>query len=91
MYEYSYNNHIIARIMNKYIKYSYFDDIKRIKGGYMPKAHFIFLYDIFKVLFVSKLSAYDLCNNFIVDILNYRKLINSIIGRSRFKIQLNDL
>ena len=77
--------------MNKYIKYSYFGDLKRIKGGYRPKAHFIFLYDIFKVLFVSKLLAYGLYNNFIADILNYRKLKNSIIGRSRFKIQLNDL
>lgn len=61
-------------IMNKYGKYSHFEDLRRIKSGYTPRMHFIFLYNIFKIFMVSKLFVYRACKNFIAGFFNYTKL-----------------
>ena len=55
----------VESIMNRHNKYSHLDDLIRIKSGYMPKTHFIFLYDILTILIISKLFVYRICKNFI--------------------------
>ncbi len=55
----------VASIMNKYSKYSHFEDLKRIKSGYMPKIHFISLYNTIKIFMVLKLFVYRVYKNFI--------------------------
>jgi hypothetical protein len=63
--------------MNKFSNYSHFEDIKRIKSGYMPKRHFISLYNMAAIFMVSKLFLYRACKNFIAGFFNYAKLQKS--------------
>ncbi len=58
--------------MNYYLKYSPFDDLRRIKGGYMPKNHFLLIYDTIPIFIMLKLFVYRSCRNFISDIVNFK-------------------
>lgn len=51
----------VVGIINKYSKYSHLDDLIRIKSGYMPKMHYILLYNIITILIILKLfvQKYD--------------------------------
>jgi hypothetical protein len=54
-----------VNLMNYYIKYSPLYDLRRIKGGYMPKNHFMFIYNIIPIFIMLKLFVYQTCRNFI--------------------------
>jgi len=54
--------------MTKLSNYSHFEDLRRIKSGYMPKIHFIYLYNLIKIFMVLKLFAYRKCNNFVAEV-----------------------
>ena len=56
--------------MDKYSINSYLEDIKRIKSGYMPKIHFILLYDSIKILIILNICVNRVLNNFTEDIFN---------------------
>jgi hypothetical protein len=60
--------------MNKFSKYSHFGDLIRIKSGYMPKRHFMSLYQIVVIFMVSKLFLYRACKKFIAGFFNSGKL-----------------
>lgn len=64
----------VVHIMNKYSKYSHLEDLIRIKSGYMPKMHFIFLYNIITILIVLKLFVNRVLKNSTAGIFNYEKL-----------------
>ena len=88
-YDYYYQG---ASIMYTQSKYSHLEDLKRIKSGYMPKTHFIFLYDILTVLFVSKLCSYRMCRNVIAGIFNdknFHKVTNKGFGEKDIHHILN--
>ncbi len=51
--------------MNFYLKYPELEDFRRIKGGYMPKNHFIFIYNTIQIFIVLKLFVYRSFRNFI--------------------------
>ncbi len=57
--------------MKKYRKYSRVEDLKRIKGGYKPKRHFMSLYNVFLIFTVTKLFLHRSCKNFISGFFNY--------------------
>lgn len=57
--------------MNYYIKYSPLEDLMRIKSGYMPKNHFMYIYNIIKILIVLKQLVYQSCKNSISGIISF--------------------
>jgi hypothetical protein len=60
--------------MNYYLKNSPFEDLRRIKCGYMPKHYFMFIYNIIPIFIMLKLLVYRSCKNFISGIINFEGL-----------------
>ena len=60
-----------VNLMNYYIKYSPLEDLMRIKSGYMPKNHFMFIYNTIKIFIVLKQLVFQSCNNFISGIISF--------------------
>lgn len=64
----------VIRNMKKYYKISHSEDLKRIKGGYKPKRHFMSLYNVFLIFTVTKLFLHRAGKNFISGYSNYGEL-----------------
>lgn len=63
-----------VNLMNYYLKNSPFEDLRRIKCGYMPKHYFMFIYNIIPIFIVLKLLVYRSCKNFISGIISFGEL-----------------
>ncbi|HMB44773.1 MAG TPA: hypothetical protein VKL21_03020 [Candidatus Methanoperedens sp.] len=66
-----------VNLMNYYLKYSPLEDIRRIKSGYKPKNHFMFIYNIIPIFIMLKLFVYGSCGNFISGIVGFEGLHKS--------------
>jgi len=60
--------------MKKIRNYSHFEDLKRINSGYMPKRHFMSLYNMAAIFMVLKLFLYRTGKKFIAGFFNYGKI-----------------
>jgi hypothetical protein len=60
--------------MKKFRKYSYFEDLKRIKSGYMPKRYYKTLYNMDVIFYVLKAIFISNGEKFIAGLFNYGKL-----------------
>jgi len=60
--------------MNYYIKYSPLEDLRRIKCGYMPKNHFMFLYNTIPIFIVLKRLVYLSFKDFMSGIISFGDL-----------------
>lgn len=67
-------------LMNNYIKYSPLEDLRRIKCGYMPKNHFMFIYNTITILIVLKHLVYQSCKNSLSDIMHFGGLQKKLPG-----------
>ncbi len=74
-----------VNLMNYYIKYSPLEDLRRIKSGYTPKNHFMFIYNTIPIFIMLKLFIYRTCGNFISGIVSLEGLHKSC------KVQKRDL
>jgi len=63
--------------MKKNGKNSYFEDLERIKSGYKPRNHFMFIYNIVPIFIMTKLIVYQSCNKYINHIINQSSLQKS--------------
>lgn len=59
-----------VRLMKQNGKNSYFEELERIKSGYMPRNRFMFLYNIIPIFILTKLIVYQSCKHYINGIVN---------------------
>jgi hypothetical protein len=60
--------------MNKFSRFSQFEDLKRIKSSYMPKTHFRSVYTLVLIFMVFMLVINRTCKNFKSSVFNFEKL-----------------
>ncbi|PWB52767.1 MAG: hypothetical protein C3F06_07620 [Candidatus Methanoperedenaceae archaeon] len=73
-------------LMNYYLKNSPLEDLRRINSGYMPKNHFMFLYNTIPIFIMLKMFVYRTCGNFISGNFSFESLHKSFqIRKSKTK------